>query len=92
MKFDAPAGPNPIDQLKVVGRPTDCIDGKFKTTGTATYSYEHQDVGGKPAYGFIVGAAIAKGRITGLDTDAAKAAPGVLAVVTAQNAGKVQHG
>ena len=37
MKFDQPATQNPIDQLKVVGRPTDRIDGKFKTTGTAPY-------------------------------------------------------
>ncbi|MCL5148848.1 hypothetical protein M3I67_23745, partial [Escherichia coli] len=26
MKFDKPAGENPIDQLKVVGRPHDRID------------------------------------------------------------------
>ena len=29
MRFDSPAGTNPIDQLKVVGRPTDRIDGKY---------------------------------------------------------------
>jgi len=39
MKFDKPAGPNPIDQLKVVGRPADRIDGPLKTTGTARYAY-----------------------------------------------------
>ena len=31
MKFDAPAGTNPIDQMKVVGKPTDRIDGPKKT-------------------------------------------------------------
>ena len=35
MKFDTPATTNPIDQLKVVGRPTDRIDGPRKSTGTA---------------------------------------------------------
>ena len=35
MKFDTPASANPIDQMKVVGRPTDRIAGKYKTTGTA---------------------------------------------------------
>ncbi len=35
MKFDTPATTNPIDQLKVVGKPTDRIDGPLKTTGTA---------------------------------------------------------
>ena len=44
MKFDTPAGQNPIDQLKVVGKATDRIDGKFKTTGTAPYAYERHDV------------------------------------------------
>ena len=40
MKFTTPATSNPIDQLKVVGRPTDRIDGPLKTTGTAPYAYE----------------------------------------------------
>jgi len=82
MKFDAPAGPNPIDQMKVIGRPTDRIDGKFKTTGTAPYAYERHDVAPDQAYGFVLGSAIAKGRVTRIDTAEAKAAPGVLAVVT----------
>ncbi|UAK23216.1 aldehyde oxidoreductase molybdenum-binding subunit PaoC [Sphingomonas nostoxanthinifaciens] len=82
MKFDTPAGTNPIDQLKVVGRPTNRIDGKFKTTGTAPYAYERHDVVPDQAYGFVVGAAIAKGRITAMNTADAKAAPGVIAVVT----------
>ncbi len=44
MKFDTPATTNPIDQLKVVGQPTDRIDGRFKTTGTAPYAYDRHDV------------------------------------------------
>jgi xanthine dehydrogenase YagR molybdenum-binding subunit len=44
------------------------------------------------AYGYILGAAIAKGRIASIDTARAKAAPGVLAVVTAQTAGKLAKG
>ncbi|HEX7657798.1 MAG TPA: xanthine dehydrogenase family protein molybdopterin-binding subunit, partial [Sphingomonas sp.] len=88
MKFDSPAGQNPIDQLKVVGRATPRIDGPLKTTGTAPYAYERHDVVPNQAYGFIVGAGIAKGRITRLDTAEAEAAPGVVAVVTWQNAGK----
>ena len=82
MKFDKPAGRNPIDQLKVVGRPTERIDGPLKTTGTAPYAYERHDVAPNQAYGYILGAAMAKGRITHMDTSEAKAAPGVLAVVT----------
>ena len=89
MKFDQPAGTNPIDQLKVIGRATDRIDGPAKTTGTAPYAYERHDVVADPAYGYIVGSAIAKGRIARIDTAAARAAPGVLAIVTHENAGKL---
>ena len=82
MKFDAPAGTNPIDQLKVVGRPTSRIDGPLKTTGTAPYAYERHDVAANQAYGYIVGSAVAKGRITRMNTSAAKAASGVVSIVT----------
>lgn len=92
MKFDKPAGDNPIDQLKVVGRPHDRIDGPLKTTGTATYAYEWHDKASNVAYGYVVGAAIAKGRITSMDLQAAQSAPGVLAVVTAKNAGSLGKG
>jgi xanthine dehydrogenase YagR molybdenum-binding subunit len=92
MKFDTPAGTNPIDQLKVIGKPTDRIDGPLKTTGRAPYAYERHDVVANPAYGYVVGAAIAKGSIRSMDLRAAKAAPGVLAIVTAENAGKLGKG
>ena len=87
MKFDQPATINPIDQLKVIGHPHDRIDGPLKTTGHAAYAYERHDIVADPAYGFILGAGIAKGRIASIDTGAAKAAPGVLTVVTWKEAG-----
>jgi xanthine dehydrogenase YagR molybdenum-binding subunit len=89
MKFDTPANQNPIDQLKVVGRPTDRIDGKLKTTGTAKYAYEWHDIAPDAAYGYIVGSGIAKGRIRSMDLAAAGAAPGVLTIVNWENAGKL---
>jgi xanthine dehydrogenase YagR molybdenum-binding subunit len=92
MRFDTPATTNPIDQLKVVGRPTQRIDGPRKTTGTAPYAYERHDVVPNQAYGYVVGSAIAKGRIASIDLARAKAASGVLAVVTADNAGKLAKG
>lgn len=92
MKFDQPATQNPIDQLRVVGKPTDRIDGPRKTTGTAPYAYERHDVAPQAAYGVIVGAGIGKGTITRMDLQAAQAAPGVLAIVTAENAGKLGKG
>ncbi len=92
MKFDTPATTNPIDQLRIVGKPTRRIDGGLKTTGTAPYAYERHDAVKNPAYGVIVGSAIAKGRIVAMDLGAAKAAPGVLAIVTSRNAGKLGKG
>src|SRR3954464_10108944 len=89
MKFDTPASTNPIDQLKVVGQPVDRIDGPRKTTGTAPYGYEQHKAAPNPAYGYIVGSAIAKGFIRSIDGTRARSAPGVLAIVTWQNAGKL---
>ena len=43
MKFDTPAGRNAIDQLKVVGKPLDRIDGHLKTSGLAAYAYERNE-------------------------------------------------
>ena len=92
MKFDTPAGQNPIDQLKVIGKPTDRIDGKFKTTGTAPYAYERHDAAPNAAYGYVLGAGIGKGRIASMDLAAAKAAPGVITIVTADTAGPLGKG
>jgi xanthine dehydrogenase YagR molybdenum-binding subunit len=92
MKFDTPATTNPIDQLTIVGKPTRRIDGGLKTSGTAPYAYERHDAVRNPAYGVIVGSAIAKGRVVSVDQRAAKAAAGVLAIVTARNAGKLGKG
>ena len=92
MKFETPAGTNPIDRMTVVGRATDRIDGPLKTTGRAPYAYEHHREVPNAAYGAIVGAAVASGTITAIDTAEAKAAPGVIAVVTAADAGKLGKG
>lgn len=91
MKFDTPAGPNPIDRMKVVGRAHDRIDGPLKVSGQAAYAFERREPA-NPAYGWIVGAAVAKGTIRWIDTDEARAAPGVLAVVTARDAGPLGKG
>jgi xanthine dehydrogenase YagR molybdenum-binding subunit len=92
MKFDSPATTNAIDQMRVIGRPVDRIDGPLKTSGTAPYAYERHDAVRSPAYGVVVGAGISKGRIAAMDLRVAQAAPGVLAIVTAENAGKLGKG
>lgn len=92
MKFDKPAGENAIDRMTVIGLPHDRIEGALKTTGLAPYAYEHTTTDAQPAYGYILGSAIAKGRIRAMDLSKARSAAGVLAVVTAQEAGKLGKG
>jgi len=92
MKFDQPATANPIDRGRVVGIPHDRIEGPAKVSGRAPYAYERHDVAPNAAYGWIVGSAIAKGSIRSIDTRDAEAAPGVLAVVTHENAGPLGKG
>ncbi len=81
MLFDTPAIENPIDRARVVTRPHPRIDGSLKVSGQARYAYEWRDLPGI-AYGFPLGAAIAKGRVRAIDTAAALAAPGVIGVMT----------
>lgn len=92
MRFDTPAGSNPIDDMNVVGKPLDRYEARLKVSGAATYAYEHQDVASDLAYGYILGAAIAKGRIAVIDASEAERSPGVAAVITYRNAGAIGVG
>ena len=82
MQFNEPAGTNLFDTSTHVGKPQTRIDGPLKVTGTAPYAYERHDVVDGQLYGFPVGATISHGTIAAIDADAARAAPGVRAVVT----------
>ncbi|KAI9881732.1 MAG: hypothetical protein M1823_006558, partial [Watsoniomyces obsoletus] len=53
----------------------DRVDGPLKVTGRARYSYERPGFG-RAAIGYMLGATIAKGRITRIDAAAAERAPG----------------
>src|SRR6266581_8043617 len=79
-------------QQQVVGKPLDRIDGPKKVTGTATYAFEHAV--DEVTYAFPVQSTIAKGRIVSFDTSAAQAIPGVITVITHENAPrlKIQEG
>ncbi len=92
MRFDTPATQNPIDQMKVVGKALDRVDGPLKTTGTAPYAYERHDVVAGQAYGFVVGATIPAGKIKSIDVEQARRAPGVVTVVTALDVPKTGLG
>ncbi|WP_407525761.1 molybdopterin cofactor-binding domain-containing protein [Methylobacterium oryzisoli] len=68
-----------------IGQPLDRVDGRLKVTGAATYAHEFRP-DRAPAHGFILPAAIAKGRVAEIDTRLAELAPGVLLVMTHRNA------
>lgn len=68
-----------------IGAPLDRLDGPEKVRGLATYAFEWPL--DDPAYLHPVQATIAAGRVTGIDASAARATPGVLAVLTQAEAG-----
>ena len=89
MQFLTPAGPNPTDRQKVLGKAHDRIDGPLKVSGRARYAYEYHDVAPPAAYGVVVTAGIGHGTIDTVDTVDAEQAPGVLLVMTHLNAPKM---
>jgi xanthine dehydrogenase YagR molybdenum-binding subunit len=87
MKMNSPVGTTVLDTTPhgLVGQPLDRVDGRLKVTGRATYAYE---VARAPdaLYGVLVQATVGHGRITKIDSAAALAAPGVVLVLTHENA------
>ncbi|MGW4563561.1 xanthine dehydrogenase family protein molybdopterin-binding subunit [Streptomyces sp. NPDC004561] len=67
-----------------LGAPAERREGRQKVTGTARYAAEHPLPG--RAHAWPVPAAVARGRVTAVDTSAALAMPGVLAVLTPDDA------
>jgi xanthine dehydrogenase YagR molybdenum-binding subunit len=91
MKFDTPATTNPIDQLKVIGQPLDRIDGPLKTTGRRpTPTSTTTAVPTWPMATWSVGDRQGPHHRHG--HRCREAAPGVLAIVTAENAGPLDKG
>jgi xanthine dehydrogenase YagR molybdenum-binding subunit len=68
----------------VIGDPVSRVDGRLKVTGGAVYSAEWPMA--NIAYGVIVQSTVAKGTITAIDVEKARATSGVIAVYTADNA------
>src|SRR5437016_6720112 len=73
-----------IDSAPTIGKPLTRVDGRLQGTGAAAYAAEFQ----RPqlAYGTLIQSAIANGHVVKLDTSAAKSAPGVVAILTRENA------
>jgi xanthine dehydrogenase YagR molybdenum-binding subunit len=70
--------------MNIIGQPIDRLDGRLKVTGGARYSAEHALP--RLAQGVIVQSTIANGSVASIDDSAARALPGVLAIMTYANA------
>ena len=78
--------PDPLirQQHGLIGKPISRLDGVLKVKGAARFAAEFPLE--KMAYAALAYATIPRGRIATLDTSVAEAAPGVVAVMTHQNA------
>jgi xanthine dehydrogenase YagR molybdenum-binding subunit len=70
--------------IKLLGDPVDRVDGPLKVTGAAPYPSDATVPG--LAHAVLVPSTIAAGTISRIGTEEAQAAPGVLAVITHENA------
>jgi xanthine dehydrogenase YagR molybdenum-binding subunit len=73
--------------MKDRGDPINRLDGRLKVTGAAPYAAEVQVA--RVTHGVLVLSEIGRGRITRMDVSRAQHAPGVLAVLSHHNAGKL---
>src|SRR6266567_881029 len=69
---------------RATGAPLNRLDGVQKVTGAAKYAYEYPV--DHATYVFPVQSTIAKGRVSSIDASAARALPGVIAVLSHENA------
>jgi xanthine dehydrogenase YagR molybdenum-binding subunit len=77
-----------VAPARSIGASADRIEGAEKVAGEAVYAFEH-DVE-NAVYGAILTSTIAKGEIRSIDPSAALAVPGVLAVLTYENAAALE--
>ncbi|MFB8236597.1 molybdopterin cofactor-binding domain-containing protein [Kitasatospora purpeofusca] len=75
-----PATPKPAEQRRVIGRPTGRIDARDIVTGRAKYAGDLAVPGAVPTV--VARPTTINGTLASLDASAARAMPGVLAVVT----------
>ncbi len=73
---------------KAIGQPRDRVEGPEKVSGTARYADEYQAE--NVAYGFAVRATAARGLIRAVDHADALAVPAVVAVLSCENAPRLQ--
>ncbi|MFP3566327.1 xanthine dehydrogenase family protein molybdopterin-binding subunit [Paraburkholderia sp. SIMBA_030] len=76
--------------MNLIGQPLDRTDGLLKVTGEARYAAEFPEA--RLAHAVLVTSTIARGTITSIDANRAQALPGVLLVMTYQNAPRLPNG
>ncbi|MGF6542889.1 xanthine dehydrogenase family protein molybdopterin-binding subunit [Paraburkholderia youngii] len=76
--------------MNLIGQPLDRVDGLLKVTGDARYAAEFP--GARLAHGVLVTSTIPAGTISSIDASRAEAGPGVLLVMTYQNAPRLPNG
>ncbi len=67
----------------LIGQPISRLEGHAKVTGSAKYAGEYNVPG--LLYGYVVNSSITKGKIININTEAAKALPGVVEILTHEN-------
>lgn len=91
VQFMPDKAPDPlIHKHGYLGTPVSRVDGQRKVKGEARFAAEFEIK--NLAYAVPVCSTIAKGRIVAIDASDAERSPGVIAIVTAQNAPKMKHG
>lgn len=75
--------------MAMIGQPLDRLDGRLKVTGAARYAAEFRIP--NIVHAVLVQSTIAAGSIAGFDLRQANAMPGVLTIITPDNAGKLTH-
>src|SRR5690242_9011037 len=73
--------------MTIIGQPIDRVDGRLKVTGRAKYAAEFAVPG--VVHAVLVQSTIGAGLITGFDLSEAQSMPGVIAIITPQNAPKL---
>jgi xanthine dehydrogenase YagR molybdenum-binding subunit len=76
--------------MNLIGQPFDRTDGLLKVTGEARYAAEFPEA--RLAHAVLVTSTIASGTIASIDASRAQALPGVLLVMTYQNAPRLPNG
>lgn len=79
-----------VESRPLIGTGVRRVDGPRKVTGTAPYPMDFSVPG--QAYGALVQSTVAAGRIVRMHTGAAEGSPGVLSVLTHENAPRVGTG